>query len=64
MKKIWERIYKEWLPGSEYELILGYYDFYVEKLPEGDDTSEDYVCEMCIPVKKTEKWTSLIDKLC
>ena len=64
LKNIWERIYKEWLPGSEYELILGYYDFYVEKLPEGDATSEDYVCEMCIPVKKTEKWTSLIDKLC
>lgn len=50
LKDMWERIYLEWLPASDYQLIPDYYDYYVEKLPKGDSTSKDYVCEICIPV--------------
>ena len=64
LKKIWERIYKEWLPGSEYELILGYYDFYVEKqywqkvLDWGNDRkllyhAEQDVLKMCVSMYET-----------
>lgn len=55
LKEMWKRIYTEWLPSSEYELISDYYDYYLERLPEGDVNSQDYVCEICIPVKKIDK---------
>ena len=50
LKDMWERIYLEWLPASDYELIPDFYDCYIENLPKGDPTSDDYICEICIPV--------------
>ena len=44
-----ERIYKEWLPVSYYELIP---DVDIENYLPGDPSSPDYVSEICIPVKK------------
>lgn len=49
---MWERIYKEWLPVAEYELIPGYD---IENYLPGDLTSPDYVNEICIPIKSTGK---------
>ena len=45
----WERIYKEWLPVSDYELIP---DVDIENYLPGDPSSSDYVSEICIPVQK------------
>lgn len=49
IQAMWERIYKEWLPGSDYELIP---DYDIENYLPGDPTSRDYVSEICIPVRK------------
>ena len=49
IQAMWERIYKEWLPVSEYELIP---DYDIENYLPGDATSPDYVSEICIPVRK------------
>jgi len=45
----WKRIYAEWLPQAEYQMIPGY-DF--EYYPEGDLDLPDYVSEICIRVKE------------
>ena len=45
----WERIYKEWLPVSDYELIP---DVDIENYLPGDQSSPEYVSEICIPVLK------------
>lgn len=50
LKDMWERIYLEWLPASDYDLLPDFYDCYIENLPKGDPTSDDYICEICIPV--------------
>jgi len=47
-KEIWKKIYSEWLPASDYEFLT---DGYLEKLLPGDTSAQDYVGEMCIPVK-------------
>lgn len=49
IQAMWERIYKEWLPVSEYELIP---DYDIENYLPGDPSSRDYVSEICIPVRK------------
>lgn len=48
IQSMWERIYREWLPGSEYELIP---DYDIENYPPLDNTSPDYISEIWIPVK-------------
>lgn len=50
IQKTWKDIYREWLPGADYELISGYD---IENYLPGDSNSRDYVSEIWIPV--TEK---------
>ncbi len=50
IQDMWERIYKEWLPVSDYELIP---DYDIENYLPGDPSSRDYVSEICIPVRKS-----------
>lgn len=52
IQDMWDRIYREWLPGAEYELIT---DYDIENYLPGDNTSEDYVSEIWIPIKKCER---------
>ena len=47
-KEMWHRIYKEWLPASEYEFLT---DGYLERILLGESTAPDYVGEICFPVK-------------
>ena len=49
IQTMWERIYREWLPVSDYELIP---DYDIENYLPGDPSSRDYVSEICIPVRK------------
>lgn len=49
IQKTWEVIYREWLPGAEYDLIP---DYDIENYLPGDNTSPDYVSEIWIPVKE------------
>lgn len=46
---MWYKIYNEWLPITEYELIP---DYSIENYLPGNPTTQDYVSEICIPVKK------------
>ncbi len=48
IQKVWERIYSEWFPSTGYE-HAGLPE--MEVYPRGDGSSEDYVCEVWIPVK-------------
>lgn len=50
IQAMWDRIYNEWLPIAEYELIP---DYYIENYLPGNPTAQDYVSEICIPVKKS-----------
>ncbi len=47
----WKRVYSEWLPASNYELIS---DYDIEFYTEGNTDSDDYVSEIWIPVKEKE----------
>lgn len=49
IQNTWKRIYSEWLPQSEYELIP---DYDIEVYTEGNNQSKDYLSEIWIPVKK------------
>lgn len=49
IQNTWKRIYSEWLPQSEYELIS---DYDIELYTDGNTQSETYVSEIWIPVKK------------
>ncbi len=49
IQKTWEVIYREWLPGADYELVS---DYDIENYLPGDNTSPDYVSEIWIPVKE------------
>ena len=49
IQAMWERIYKEWLPVSDYELIP---DYDIENYLPGNPSSKDYVSEICIPIRK------------
>jgi len=48
IQAMWKRVYSEWLPHSNYELVLGY-DF--EYYTGGDTSSQNYESEIWIPVK-------------
>ena len=50
IQEMWEHIYKDWLPGADYELIP---DYDIENYLPGDPAAPDYVSEICIPVKST-----------
>lgn len=47
---MWERIYREWLLVSGYELIP---DYEIENYLPGDPSSPDYVSEICVPIRKS-----------
>ncbi|MGO4544062.1 effector binding domain-containing protein [Paenibacillus sp. 2TAB23] len=49
IQEIWGRIYQEWFPATGYEQAEGP-DF--ELYPPGDTMSEDYSCEVWIPITK------------
>lgn len=49
IQSMWKKIYSEWLPNSEYELVPGY-DFEYYSGPNTQDA--DYLSEIWIPVKK------------
>ncbi len=49
IQNMWDRIYREWLPGANYELIS---DYDIENYLPGDNTAADYVSEIWIPVKE------------
>ncbi|MBR0137773.1 MAG: AraC family transcriptional regulator, partial [Erysipelotrichaceae bacterium] len=49
IQNMWEKVYKEWLPAGDYELIP---DYDIENYLPGDASAQDYVCEICIPVKR------------
>lgn len=49
IQNMWERIYREWLPGANYELIP---DYDIENYLPGDNTEADYVSEIWLPVKE------------
>ena len=51
IQDMWEKIYREWLPVSDYELIP---DCDIENYLPGDPSSPDYVSEICIPVRKKD----------
>ena len=48
IQNMWKKIYSEWLPQSDYELIS---DYDIEYYTDGDNSKEDYVSEIWIPVK-------------
>lgn len=48
IQETWQRVYSEWLPNSDYEMVSGYD---VEMYTKGDVTSPDYVSEIWIPVR-------------
>ncbi len=48
IQNLWKRVYSEWLPASNYELIS---DYDIEFYTEGDSNSADYISEIWIPVK-------------
>ena len=49
IQKMWERVYSEWLPQANYELI-GNYD--LEVYLDGDSSSKEYISELWMSVKK------------
>lgn len=49
IQDMWDRIYREWLPGAGYELIT---DYDIENYLPGDNTSDSYVSEIWLPVKE------------
>ncbi len=49
IQELWKRVYAEWLPASNYELVP---DYDIEFYTEGDNSRADYVSEIWIPVKE------------
>ena len=49
VQEMWERIYREWLPVAEYELVP---DCEIENYLPGNPASRNYVTEICFPVKR------------
>lgn len=47
IQKTWRDIYREWLPGTDYELIP---DYDIENYLPGDNTSCDYISEIWLPI--------------
>lgn len=49
IQSVWERIFQEWFPATGYEHAGGPE---LEVLPPGDDSADDYRCEVWIPIVK------------
>ena len=49
IQEMWEKIYREWLPVADYEMIP---DYEIENYLPGDPASREYVSEICIPVRR------------
>ena len=49
IQNMWDKIYREWLPGSDYELIP---DYDIEHYLPGNNMADDYISEIWIPVKE------------
>lgn len=49
VQEMWERIYREWLPVADYELIP---DCEIENYLPGNPASRNYVTEICFPVRR------------
>ena len=49
VQEMWERIYREWLPVADYELVP---DYEIENYLPGNPASRNYVTEICFPVKR------------
>ena len=49
IQEMWDKIYREWLPVADYELIP---DYDIENYLPGNTSSPNYVSEICIPVRK------------
>lgn len=49
VQEMWERIYREWLPVADYELVP---DCEIENYLPGNPASRNYVTEICFPVKR------------
>ncbi len=49
IQDLWMKVYSEWLPASNYELIP---DYAIESYSDGDASKEDYVSEVWIPVRE------------
>lgn len=47
IQNLWKRVYSEWLPASDYELVP---DYDIEFYTEGDNSKDDYVSEIWFPV--------------
>lgn len=51
IQAMWDKIYNEWLPITEYELIP---EYYIENYLPRNPTAKDYVSEICIPINKVQ----------
>ena len=51
IQAMWDKIYNEWLPITEYELIP---EYYIENYLPGNPAAKDYVSEICIPINKVQ----------
>lgn len=49
IQDLWKRVYGEWLPAANYELIP---DYDIEFYTEGNPDKDDYVSEIWIPVRQ------------
>lgn len=49
IQNMWDVIYKEWLPSTEYQIIQ---DYEIENYLPSDNTSTDCVSEIWIPIKE------------
>lgn len=47
IQKMWDRIYREWLPSTKYELIP---EYCIENYLPGDNHSDNYISEIWLPV--------------
>lgn len=48
IQDMWKRVYSEWLPSADYEMVPGYD---IEMYTAGDVTKDDYISEIWIPVQ-------------
>ena len=49
IQEMWEKIYREWLPVADYDLVP---DYDIENYLPGNPASKNYVSEICFPVRK------------
>ena len=49
IQEMWAKIYREWLPVADYELVP---DYDIENYLPGNPASKNYVSEICFPVRK------------